>query len=224
MDGTALGGVRDRWDGSTCLRVLVVERERFGREAVASALDAVADLAVVHAADHDDVEAPVDTDVILLVARTAAVDLGRTLRGLVHRYPRRRIVVLAGYADAVLLEAARRDGAAIVLDTSATLVECMSALRGGAEVAEVPRTDEVDRQALRRAVRLGLTARQHQVLRMLAAGKSPDQTARCLGIKPSTCRDHIKAMRQTLDVTSAVELLVVAARLGILPELSRPVR
>ena len=203
--------------------MLVVERERFGREAVASALSVVDGLEVAQAADHDDVDAPAVVDVILLIARTAAVDLGRTLRGLAHRYPRRRIVVLAGYADDVLVEAATRAGAAAVLDASASLAACLGALRGPLPAAP-PRTDDADRHALRRAVHLGITARQHQVLRMLASGKTPDQAARCLGIKLSTCRDHIKAMRQTLDVTSVVELLVVSTRLGILPELGRPVR
>jgi DNA-binding NarL/FixJ family response regulator len=210
---------------SPLLRVLVIERERFGREAVASALAVHVDLAVTHAGDHDEVDVPGEVDAALLIARTAAVDLGRTLRGLAHRYPRCRIVVLAGYADDVLVEAARRDGAIAVLDTSATVAECLAALWGRPGPSdEMPRTDEADRHALRRAVRLGLTARQHQVLRMLAAGKTPDQAARCLGIKLSTCRDHIKAMRQTLGVSSAVELVVVGSRLGILPELSRPVR
>lgn len=59
-----------------------------------------------------------------------------------------------------------------------------------------------------------LSSRQLEVLVCLGRGERPKQVARALGISVSTCRDHVKAIRTALDVTSVVEALLVAVGRG----------
>jgi DNA-binding CsgD family transcriptional regulator len=63
---------------------------------------------------------------------------------------------------------------------------------------------------------LGLTAREREVLELLAAGLSPVEIARRLAITTHTARDHIKAIRRKLDRPTIMAAVLEAIRLGVL--------
>jgi DNA-binding response OmpR family regulator len=75
------------------------------------------------------------------------------------------------------------------------------------------------RALLRRERRAGaaLTARELEVLSLLAAGVRPDQIAAALVISPKTVRTHIERILGKLDVHSRAEAVALAYRERLVP-------
>ena len=61
-----------------------------------------------------------------------------------------------------------------------------------------------------------LTARERQVLGLLASGLSPTEVARGLAITTNTARDHIKSIREKLDRPTIMAAVLEAIRQGVL--------
>jgi DNA-binding NarL/FixJ family response regulator len=62
---------------------------------------------------------------------------------------------------------------------------------------------------------LGLTDRQAQVLRLLAAGKSNKLICRELDLAERTVKAHISAVFRALGVTTRTQAALAAAKLGL---------
>jgi PAS domain S-box-containing protein len=62
-----------------------------------------------------------------------------------------------------------------------------------------------------------LTARQHDVLRLLDEGLGTAELAAQLGISVETARNHVRALLRELGVHSRLEAVAVARRHGLLP-------
>lgn len=212
------------------LRTLVIEQERTPLEALTRVIDAEPGLTCVGAGRSLQIAedlGPRDVDVVLLGAQVPGIDVVAATRTLRCRFPRARVVVLAGYVDDEFSVAASGAGANAVLATCSSLEDVLQVLRTGAIPTAPGRTSQSrgrDRVSGRLAEARGITARQYQVLRLLAKGHSADQVARSLQINVATSRDHIKALHRVLGCSSTTEMLVAGAQLGLLPELSRPYR
>lgn len=211
-------------------RVVVLEQERTTRETIARALAAEEGLDCL-AAPTDAVlgnGAPTDTaDVVLIGLHTTEAEAPATVSGARRRFPEAQVVVLCTYVDDDVHDAATEAGADAVLPTSVSfeeLVAHLKAERGHPVPSSGARSVERDDRAASRAQELGVTPRQHQVLRQLARGLSPDAVARSLDISLATARDHIKGLHRALECSTTLELLVVSARVGLLPEMCRPLR
>jgi PAS domain S-box-containing protein len=63
---------------------------------------------------------------------------------------------------------------------------------------------------------LQLTHREHEVLRLLAAGLSTRDIATTLSISPITVRNHITKVIEKLDVKTRLQAVVAAARMGLI--------
>ena len=70
---------------------------------------------------------------------------------------------------------------------------------------EVTTLEQVDRQLVRGHSDLALTAKQVEVLGLLARGRSTQQIARSLGISPRTVSKHCEAIYTTLAVSGRYE-------------------
>lgn len=64
---------------------------------------------------------------------------------------------------------------------------------------------------------LGVTAREFEVLVVLAKGQSNKQIARSLGISPNTVKTHITNLFQRLSATQRLELVQKARELQLIP-------
>jgi DNA-binding NarL/FixJ family response regulator len=211
------------------LRTLIIEQERTPCEALARVIDAEPDLCCVGSGGPQvglDL-GPTDVDVALLAAQVPGIDVVAAASLTRQRFPHARLVVLSGYVDHELADAAATAGADAVVDTSISLEDLLHVLRTGlvrnAEPGTAPSHGR-DHHSGKLAEDLGITPRQYEVLRQLAKGHSADQVARSLQIKVATCRDHIKALHRVLDCSSTIEMVVASSRLGLLPELGRPYR
>ncbi len=65
------------------------------------------------------------------------------------------------------------------------------------------------------AARLGITPRQADVLALLLAGKSNKVICRELNLAESTVKNHVAAVFKALNVTTRVQAVLAAAKLGI---------
>jgi PAS domain S-box-containing protein len=61
-----------------------------------------------------------------------------------------------------------------------------------------------------------LTARQHEVLRLLAAGRSTREVAAELGVAVETARNHIRRLMRNLDSHSRVEAIARGREAGFI--------
>jgi DNA-binding CsgD family transcriptional regulator len=61
-----------------------------------------------------------------------------------------------------------------------------------------------------------LTARQHEALRLLAAGRSTGQVAAELGVAVETARNHIRRLMRTLDAHSRIEAVARGREAGLI--------
>lgn len=188
--------------------VLVDEPQRLVREALVAAVDAVPDLSAM------------DGSTVSLAAADAAdaaVVAARSLRfgwhALLDRAegPHRLspVVVVADHGPVTPSD----DGRGLVVVSRETpLSAIVDVLRAdGTDPRTMPRWDE--RAA---ADGPGLTARERQVLGLLASGLSPTEVARALAITMYTVRDHIKAIREKLDSPTMTAAILEAIRRGLI--------
>ncbi len=120
--------------------------------------------------------------------------------------PATRAVVLTGHLQPGVLDRAQELGAHAVLPKGMGLRDLLGELVrvavGAPYATTAPAADL-------------LSAREVEVLQLLADGHDPRQIARHLELSPHTVRDHIKGARTKLDVQSQLAAVVAAVRLGV---------
>lgn len=149
-------------------------------------------------------------DVLLLDIRLGT-DSGLRLfadgsRGAVTPLP--AVIVLTAYDYPQYAEAALSLGAAGFVLKTAPLAELVDAIRrvaaGGLAFAVRPRTTR----------RAHLTAREHDVVRLVADGRSNDEIGATLGIGSKTVETHLSRIFERFGVSSRAELAARAVREG----------
>jgi len=61
-----------------------------------------------------------------------------------------------------------------------------------------------------------LTARQHEALRLLSAGRSTEEVAAELGVAVETARNHIRRLMRNLDAHSRIEAVARGRQAGLI--------
>jgi DNA-binding NarL/FixJ family response regulator len=176
--------------------------------------------ALIHLRDEPDIE------LILLDLGLRDSDGLPTLRQLRAVSEDRTIVVLSAYDDADTVIAALNEGAAGFIPKTTRGKAVEQALRvvldGGiylppvvyAAVAPLPEQTD-DARTAEVIHRLGLSPRQIDVLRLLAAGQSNKVICRELDVAESTIKTHLLGLFRKLGVGSRTEAVVAAAKLGL---------
>jgi DNA-binding NarL/FixJ family response regulator len=149
-------------------------------------------------------------------ANLALLDIASGVDGLVglrERLPRCRIVAISRSDDHDLMLAALRCGAAGYLPNSSSPKIMVAALRlvaaGGKYLPPEVLAEPVH------PVRVPVTARQRDVLRLLLKGYSNQRIAAELSISESTVKQHAHAVFDALGVSTRAQLIAAAARGGI---------
>lgn len=157
-------------------------------------------------------------DLVVLDHRLPGETGASSVRALKGRSPHTRILMLTAADErSVLLEAmeAGCDGFVTKRQHIGEVLAAVTAvLRGdtpispdmaGALIASRPRPPGGD-----------LTPRESEVLQLIGAGRSNQQTARELGISVHTVRNHVQHILDKLGAHSQLEAVAIASRLGLL--------
>ena len=208
----------------TKTRVLIVDDERLFAELLRVALrsaDGIEVIDVVH-----DVQTAVRRmtearpDVVLAdyhLPDGTGADIARTVRATL---PDTSVLILTCDPSVSVLSDVARSGAVGHLTKDRPFDEVVEGVRAAAlgEILFAP--SELQRLLLERESRPRplepLTARELEVLQLLAEGASTTQASDQLGISSATLRAHVQAILRKLGAHSRLEAVAEAARLGVI--------
>jgi DNA-binding NarL/FixJ family response regulator len=196
------------------VRVGIVDDHPVVAEGTAAVLRGTGDLDVVGVAPS--IETAVDAglldrervDVLLLDIRLGSDSGLRALDAGVAPESRPAVIVLTAYDYPQYADAALRLGAAGFVLKTAPIAELIDAIRrvasGGLAFSVRPAGASVVR----------LSPREHDVVRLVAAGRTNDEIGADLGIGSKTVETHLARLFERLGVASRTELAMRAVREG----------
>jgi DNA-binding NarL/FixJ family response regulator len=146
-----------------------------------------------------------------------------------ERLPDVPVITMSGLDDAVLVREALDRGARGFIPKTSSSSVILNAIRlvlsGGTYVPrEIMAAPDAARNASRiplpdppavSPAELGLTPRQTDVLGEILVGKSNKMICRDLGLSEGTVKNHVAAILKALRVTTRVQAVVAAARIGL---------
>jgi DNA-binding NarL/FixJ family response regulator len=233
MNATAALGCRRALSG---MRALIIDDHPLIQDAVANILrridagaciDAAADcergLAMARRGD--------EIDLVLLDLTLPGLSGIPALKRLRAAHPDVPVVVLSAICDPATVRAAIGGGAVGFIPKSSSNEVMETALRlviAGGRYLPPQILSDAGRGALAPvredspgAATLGLTARQFEVLRLVAQGAPNKVICRELGLAERTVKAHVTAVLRALQVSSRTQAAIAAARLGVAVD-SRP--
>jgi two-component system, NarL family, invasion response regulator UvrY len=148
---------------------------------------------------------------------TSGID---AMRRILLDKPDARVLIFSMHEDAIFARRALQAGAfGYVTKASApnVLVEAIHVVAAGKKYlsAEIAQKLALHEFSLDQAD--GLSAREFEVLRLLAKGHSIKEIAESMGLNPKTVANHQSAIKQKLGADTAIQLLRKASQLGLEP-------
>ncbi|HEX3787903.1 MAG TPA: response regulator transcription factor [Pseudonocardiaceae bacterium] len=215
------------------LRVVLADDQAVVREGLVTLLGLLPGVDVVgSAADGLDavrLVAELDPDVLLVDLRMPRCDGVEATRQVRERSPRTEVVVLTTYADDESVLAALQAGARGFLTKDADAEAIARALRAAA-AGQSTMDGEVQRRLIEAATRGqrpatpsveltdGLTAREIEVLRLIAAGLSNTEIARKLVVSEATVKTHVNHVFAKAGLRDRAQAVAYAYRAGLVTD------
>ncbi|MCC7372942.1 MAG: response regulator transcription factor [Chloroflexi bacterium] len=160
-------------------------------------------------------------DLVLMELRLPGLDGIMATRQIRQECPDTRIVILTGQEEPGALRRAVEAGAAAFLVKTATRAEVLGALRR-VLTGDLVLDQELAAQALHQLVEapswagVSLTAREHEVLRLVALGKTNQQIGLALTVSTRTAKAHVERIIARLGAANRTEAVARAISLGML--------
>lgn len=161
-------------------------------------------------------------DVVLMDITMPEMNGLETTARLTTEYPKVRIIILSMHADEEYVAQALRAGASGYLLKDAAMTEVELAVRAVSrgETYLTPRTSKrVIENYLQRTGNTQdagrLTARQREVLQMVAKGYSSKEMAQILNLSPKTIETHRTQLMKQVDIHDVAGLVRYAIRTGL---------
>lgn len=208
--------------------VLLVSSLRLVREAVKALIDNQKDFQVIGEADDRSQTLRIlinqRPDVILLDLDPDYEAGLETIREIIKDHPGIKIVALSMHGEGAIVKSAVRAGVRGFMSKAGPSTDVAEVLkivvRGGAYLSPNVATQVMDwvksaKSELNPALE-SLTAREKQVLRLLAQGKGSKEIASDLNLGVETIRTYRKTLMQKLDVHNVTELIKFALNAGII--------
>lgn len=215
-------------DDVSRVRVLIADDHEAFRSGLRSLLATAADMDVVGEAGSGDeavrLAGRAHPDVVLMDVNMPGVDGVEATRRLVDSTPHVAVIVLTMHDDDETLFAAVRAGARGYLLKGASRTEILRSVRGvaagdaifGPGVARrlmtyfaQPAPAGVERPFPE------LTEREHEILDLVARGRSNAEITAGLGLSPKTIRNHVSNVFAKLQVRDRAEAIVRAREAGL---------
>jgi DNA-binding NarL/FixJ family response regulator len=210
------------------ISVLIADDHGIVREGVRHIVDSETDIAVcadassgIEALELIDVHRP---DVVLLDINMPEMGGLECLARIRSKYPRMKVILLSVRSDATAVDSAialRADGFVL---KDARIDEIVEAVRDVAK-GGVHFSPSVQPRVMTRAREPGgreaeplaaLSAREREVLRLLALGGTSKEIAASLHLSPKTIEAHRASVMKKLDARKATELVRFAIRAGLI--------
>lgn len=212
------------------IRVALVDDQTLVRQGIRSLLALADGIAVVAEGAHGDealeILAGTDVDVLLLDLRMPVRDGIATLEVLAERGVAVPVLVLTTFDDDELVLGALRAGAKGYLLKDVTLDQLTGAIRtlaDGGTLLQPGLTDRMLRAVIAREPLAGgfdppdgLTVREQDILRLVAAGYSNAEIAAALHLASGTVKNHLSAVFSKLGVRDRTQAVMRAIDRGLL--------
>ena len=209
------------------IRVLVVDDHPIVRQGLVSTLDDEADFEVVGAAGSAEEAVTLagqhQPDVVLLDLELPGLSGIDAIPRLREAAPNTHILVFTAYDTDERVLSAVRAGAGGYLLKGAAVTEITGAIRAvaGGGTALAPSAAAKIANAVRAPRGAGpLTAREREVLRLVAQGLPGKQIAGALGITERTVKFHTASLIRKLGADNRAQAVALAAQRGLLDPLS----
>jgi DNA-binding NarL/FixJ family response regulator len=208
------------------MRILLADDQALVRGGLRLILDAEPDIDVVaEAADgHEAVARAIETkpDLVLMDIRMPALDGIEATRRLLAELPETRVLILTTFdLDDYVVDAFRAGASGFLLKTAPPpqLVAAVRTVQEGDALLAPSSTRKLIEQAARppsgAPVLDQLTAREHDVLQLLARGLTNAEIAAELVVEPSTIKSHVASLLSKLDLRDRVHAVVYAYETGL---------
>jgi NarL family two-component system response regulator LiaR len=205
------------------VRVLVVDDHPLAQTGLRYFLDAFPGLELVGAARSGEeglaLCGAAQPDVVLMDLVLPGMDGIEATRRLKGRWPGVKVLVLTSSQEGAPVERALRVGATGYLLKSATAFELAQAIRAAHAGRPVlaPEATEALARAMGQAGSSGadLTAREREVLTLVARGLSNTQLAERLSITRATVKYHVGSILSKLGVATRAEAIALAYQRGL---------
>jgi DNA-binding NarL/FixJ family response regulator len=212
------------------VRVLLVDDEELVRSGLRAILGAAGDIEVVGEAADGAVLLPLvaslQPDVVVLDLRMPLVDGIRATRDLRRRHPDTpKVLVVTTFSDEENVYAALHAGADGFLPERARPAEIVDAVRVVARgdsllfpaairslAAQRARPGRMDRVAV-----ADLTARETEILRLMARGRSNGEIAAELYLGLQTVKTHVSSLLRKLGARDRTQAVITAYESGLVP-------
>jgi len=204
------------------LRVVIADDQPMMRAGFKAVLEASGDISVVAEAGNGEeaVRAALQytPDVVLMDIRMPVMDGIEATR----RLPRQRVLILTTFGlDEYIIDALRAGASGFLLKDAPTqeVVAAVRAVAAGDAVLSAAVTRQLLNQVARRLPAAvsrhphqldTLTAREQEVLRMLAAGLSNAEIAAALVVSEATVKSHVSRLLNKLGLRDRVQAVIYA--------------
>lgn len=210
------------------LNVLIADDHSIVRDGLKFLLSTRDDLQVIGEAAHSEailkVLAEYPVDLLLLDLGMPGVNRLQFIRDLRSAYPRLKILVLTANVELSTIRGVLDAGVQAYVtkaDESQELLDAIDAVRLNQLYLAVAVRFAVEGHGNSQpgehliANTTGLTAREQQILGLVAQGATAREIADALHISPLTVRKHRENLMRKLDLHNTAELAVYAVRLGL---------
>jgi DNA-binding NarL/FixJ family response regulator len=212
---------------TTFVRVLITDDQTLFRSGLARLLEEDPRVQVVgQAVDGADAvkkAAALKPDVVLMDIKMPNMDGVEATRKILTELPETKILVLTTFdADSYVLQALRAGASGYVLKNSqpAAIVSSILAVMAGERVmasAVANRVlDMLTGTTTPKEFYDGLTAREIEILKLLASGQANKQIAYRLRISEKTVRNHVSNMYMKLQIYDRSQAVLYAVRKGLI--------
>jgi DNA-binding NarL/FixJ family response regulator len=208
-------------------RILIVDDQKLFRTGLAKLLEEYEQLQIVgQAADADQALEQVrrlKPDIVLMDLRLPGMDGVEATRKIVSDHPAIKVLVLTTYdVDSYVIQALRAGASGYVLKDSdiesiaRSILTVMAGERVMATKVANRVLDMLSGNSTSKEYYDGLTAREIEILKLMAGGLANKQIAYRLRISEKTVRNHITAIFEKLKISDRAQIVLYAVRKGLI--------
>jgi len=201
------------------IRILIVDDHPVVRAGLTSMLGTQPELQVIGSASSGEEALAIiqreNPDVVLLDLRMPGLNGIDMLLAAKKSGTQTRTIILTSYETDEDIYRAVQAGAQGYLLKDTPLKEMLDAIRAvNAGKRYIPR--QIAQRLAERMMRAELTAREIEILKMLAKGPTNKQIGQALGISDFTVRNHVNSIIEKLEVSDRTEAATTAIQRGII--------